>query len=87
MDVPFKFRGRAVGLTFHEQPSKMVPRSGFLEKQPRLKVIDDLNDDEPVLRPNEEYNFNYWEVSRTALAPRPSERTIVTSLDGEVGLS
>lgn len=23
-------------------------------------MIDDLNDDEPMLRPNEEFNFDYW---------------------------
>ena len=39
-DVPFKFRGRAVGLAFHEKPSKMVSKDGFLEKQPTLKVIN-----------------------------------------------
>jgi hypothetical protein len=60
LDVPFKFRGRAVGLTFHEQPSKVAPKNGLLEKQPKLKVIDDLNDNEPTLRPNEEYDFMYW---------------------------
>jgi hypothetical protein len=57
----FNIRGRAIGLKFQEAPSERVPKDGLLEKQPKLKVIDDLDDNQPLLRPNDEFPFNYWE--------------------------
>jgi hypothetical protein len=33
--LPFKFRGRAVGLAFHEKPSKLAPKDGK-PRQPAL---------------------------------------------------
>eukprot|EP00960_Hanusia_phi_P072082 767700-Hanusia_phi.AAC.3 len=59
-DIPFKFRGRAVGLKFQETPSLTATLAGVIEKQPRLKVIDDLDDNQPLLRPSTDYNFYYW---------------------------
>jgi len=52
--------GRAIGLAFHEKPSKDVPADGYLIIQPALKVFDDLNDDQPVNRPSQEFDFKYW---------------------------
>jgi hypothetical protein len=37
--LPFKFRGRAVGLAFHEKPSKLAPKDGKPRKTARVSTL------------------------------------------------